>query len=197
MSNGINLLATTNKGLGKNEGKVKTLKLIALISIILVGLSSVTVFLLTRQFSVSSIENQQKSILQQMKIASKKETKIVIINNRLKAISDILLQRIDYSQIVKALSNKIPAEVSVDKLVISDKKISIMVSSASLLSINTVIDNFVDMAKKKDMISSVILDSLSMDKKLSFDCFVITGVEYVRHKFYKGKFGKGQRGMQK
>ena len=78
MSNGINLLATTNKGLGKNEGKVKTLKLIALISIILVGLSSVTVFLLTRQFSVSSIENQQKSILQQMKIASKKETKISI-----------------------------------------------------------------------------------------------------------------------
>ena len=167
MNNDINLLSDINKALEREQRSAKILKIVGLISLIFVGLSSLAVFILGNQFSISSIEAEQKSVLQKISALNKKEAKVFIINNRLKSISDILSKRKDYYRITNSVLQAIPSGISVDKLTVDDKKISLMASSDSLLSLNTLISKLIEMAKRKEIITSLTLNSLSLNQKTS------------------------------
>lgn len=164
MNSSINLLS--NKGPLEAQKKwARIVKIIALLCVIALSSSSVILFALNRQFSYDKINNEMNTILHDMSFLHKKEEKIVVINSQLQAISEILNQRLDYYKNINQLLNVIPSNVAVEKLIVDKKIITLTFSSASLLSINDLVNNLIGLARKKE-ISDIKLDSLSLNEKL-------------------------------
>ncbi len=142
-------------------------KLLSFIFLFLVGLSSIIAFFLSKQFSLASLQEQQKQIQQRIYPLRKKEAKLFIVNNRLKGISDILKTRSNYYATSNGILQKVVSDVSLVRLTLDSKKVSLTASSQSLLSVNNFIDALTGMAKQKEIISSLILGSISLNEKTS------------------------------
>lgn len=167
MNSDINLLSNVDTGLQRQKKWEKVLRILSFLSLIFVGLSSIIVFLLSQQFSLSSITKEQQLVLQKISNLRKKEAKLLVINNRLRGIFDILNKRLDYSKTTNSILQKVPSEVMIEKLAIDNNKVFLTASSDSLLSINNLIDSLIDMAKKKETITFIVLNSLSLSEKTS------------------------------
>lgn len=164
MSNDINLLVKKDKKLLKEQNKLKVFRLIAVGLLVVLLLISASVFLLNQQLSSASseIEKDRESVLTELKPFSEKEAKIIIVNNRIENISKVLNKRVDVYKIINTLLGQSPEGILIDSLEFTEKKISVKVSSGSLESVDGFINNLVDMAKRKEIIRVLTLDSLDM-----------------------------------
>lgn len=171
----INLLSHIDKDSEKQKRVIKIFNIIAVVILVFVGLSAIIVFFLNRQFSLSSLKTKQKEVAQKIAVMHKKEAKLIVINNRLKTISEILAKRPNFYKIINDVLEKVPPEVSIDKLTIDNNKISLSASSNSLLFVNNLIDNLTVLAKKKE-ITSLILNSLSLNQKTLRYSVLLEGV---------------------
>ena len=137
----------------------------AFVSLGIVALLSVIAFFLNSQFSPTEVKREEDVVLQNLSALSKKQAKLFIVNNRIQSITTILNRRADYYKILNFIIGKIPTEVFIDRIEVDRKKISLTISSNSLIPINTLINNFVDMVRKKETITSLTLNSLTLNVK--------------------------------
>ena len=142
-------------------------RLMAFVSLGIVVLLSVIAFFLNSQFSPTLIKSQEDAVLQSLSKLSKKQAKLFIVNNRITNIATILNKRVDYYKILSLILDKIPTNVSIDKIEVDKKQISLTISSNSLIPIDALINNFVDMVKNKKLINSLTLNSLTLNAKTS------------------------------
>ncbi len=138
---------------------------ISFASLGIIALFSVIVFFLNNQFSPIEIKNQEDAVLQNLSSLSKKQAKLFIVNNRIGNITTILNSRMDYYKILSLILGKIPTELSIDRIEVDKKKISLTVSSGSLIPVNTLINNLIDMVRAKQTITSLVLNSLTLSAK--------------------------------
>ncbi|MDO8620797.1 MAG: hypothetical protein Q7R31_00720 [Candidatus Levybacteria bacterium] len=167
MINDINLLVGKDANYLRQKKLLSLVRLMAFASLGIVALLSVIAFFLNSQFSPTEVKKEEDVILQNLSTLSKKQAKLFIINNRIQNITTILNSRVDYYKILNFIIGKIPAEVSIDRIEVDKKKISLTISSNSLIPINTLINNFVDMVRKKETITSLTLNSLTLSVKTS------------------------------
>ena len=160
MSSDINLLSSRNRELFKKEKQVKKVRIIAAGILFLVAFSSIASFFLNRNFS-SSYKKEEDSLLREISLMHSKEAKLLIVKDRLQSIADILKTRVSYAKTTSVFLEKIPPEVQIEELQISQKSLTLSISSTSLASIDTVIKNFTDMAKQKQILKSLTLGSLT------------------------------------
>lgn len=165
MINDINLLVGKDVNYLRQKKLLSLVRLVAFVSLGIVALLSVIAFFLNSQFSPTLVKNQEDTVLQSLSALSKKQAKLFIVNNRIANITNILNSRVDYYKILSVIMGKIPTEVSTDRIEIDKKKISLTISSNSLVPINTLINNFVDMVRKKEIITSLTLNSLTLSVK--------------------------------
>lgn len=163
MSNNINLLVKKDKKLLKEQSRLKTFRLIAIGSLLTLLLVSLSIFLLNQKLSNSSIkiEKDRESVLVEMKPFREKEAKLNVVNNRIDNIAKVLNKRIDVYKILNTLLGQASDGILIDSLEFTEKKISIEVSSGSLEPVDGLINNLVDMAKRKEIVKSLTLESLN------------------------------------
>lgn len=164
MSNDINFLLDQKKDVAKKQGKIRTLRLVAVGILLLLGLSSVTAFLLNQNAFPSSLKEEESGLLKDVSLLHDKEAKLLLVTDRLQNISEILAQRANYSLVVNSFLKQIPQEASIERFQVGKMDFELTVSSASLISIGTTIDNLTDMAKKKEIIKDLTLESLVLDQ---------------------------------
>ncbi|MEK7450645.1 MAG: hypothetical protein AAB662_01755 [Patescibacteria group bacterium] len=167
MTNDINLLVGKDANYLRQKKILSLARLMAFVSLGIVVLLSVIAFFLNSQFSPTLIKSQEDAVLQSLSKLSKKQAKLFIVNNRITNIATILNKRVDYYKILSLILDKIPTNVSIDKIEVDKKQISLTISSNSLIPIDALINNFVDMVKNKKLINSLTLNSLTLNAKTS------------------------------
>ena len=93
-----------------------------------------------------------------------RRVKLLVLGNRVDGISEILEKRKDLSKITSSILAKTPAGLSIEALEIGDKVVILTAQSPSLFSIGELINNLSDMVRKKEIISSLTLNSLVFDE---------------------------------
>ena len=168
MSNDINLLVKKDKKLLREQSQLKAFRLIAIGCLLSLLLISLSIFLLNQKLSCTSaeIEKDRESVLTEMKPFREKETKLNVVNNRIDNISKVLNKRTDVYKILNTLLRQVPEGILVDSLGFYEKKVSIEISSSSLIPVDGLINNLVDMAKRKEIIKTLTLDSLDVSESV-------------------------------
>lgn len=159
----INLILPKNQESLKREKRIKLFNSIALVCLIIIGLTSIIIFLLIQSLNIPSIKQQQGDVLKQMSQFQSKQAKLLVLSDRINNIQNILDKRKDLSSVTNIILERMPNQLSIDSLEMDEKTISITASSTSLFSIGEFINNLTGMVKNKEFITSLTLDSLVFD----------------------------------
>ncbi len=161
MKNDINLLPPAQIDTEKSLGTLKILKTLALSSLTAVLVISILLFFLSEQLSPARIKKKENELFYNMSFLQQKQAKLAIIKDRLDGISEIIKNRQNYDITINTFLKKVPDGVSINSISIDKSKVTLVVSSNSLLLINNFLNNLIDMAKKKQIIKDITVDTLT------------------------------------
>ncbi len=164
MNSDINLVSG-QLALSKDAKRLRNLRLIATFSLLGVVFLSVLLFLLSRVFSPASIVEQQEAVMNNIASLQVKQSKLSLLGQRLNDISIIINKRANYDIVLTSILAQSPVGVSVTSLSIDKQKISIIVSSSSLLSMNEFIAVLKGMVEKKQYLKNVTINGLTLSGK--------------------------------
>lgn len=161
MSSNINLLIKEDVELLKHKKRIKIFRVVAIASLAMVLITSISIFLFNRVLQPPSVKEDKDHLLNQMSVFRKKEAKLTIVNDRVKNIYAFFNKRVDASKIINTFLGKVPDGISLEQLEFKPGTIAIQASSESLRSIDEFFNNLIDMARRKEIISAITLDSFS------------------------------------
>ncbi|MBI2031005.1 MAG: hypothetical protein HYT08_00080 [Candidatus Levybacteria bacterium] len=165
MKSDINLLSRT-----KVESAIKgrlsnILKIISLISITGVLFTSFVLFILARQLSVDSIREKQNAVIKNINFLKERHARLIVSNQKIEEISQIIKKRAKFDNNLRTVYSKVPGSVSSQSIALDRQKISMNITSSSLISINEFINNFTEMAKSKKLLQDLTVGSIALDPK--------------------------------
>ncbi len=165
MNSGINLI-TKKEDVGlKEKKKVKIARIIAGCALGITVFTSIILFILYNQLQIASIKRDQESAIRNMTILREKSAKLDAVNDRVKSISDIVKKRKNYIGTINLILKQLPKDASIATIDLSSKAIDLRITSSSLLALNIFLDNMIGLAEKKELVSDLTIDGLSLDAK--------------------------------
>lgn len=164
MNTNINLLLHTDEESLKRQKRVKILNLIAVMFLIGVGAISLLTFLLTQTINSSAILKEQNDVIEKISQFRDRQAKLFVLHNRIDNVEKVLEKRIDLSNVISGLLVKTPDRLFIEDLEVNDKTVSLTAKSTSLAAIGELINNLTDMVRKKEIITSLILNTLVFDE---------------------------------
>ena len=176
MNRGINLVLTEEAEELKHKKRVKKSRLIAGGSLLVVLLISLSIYFLNLRFSPSSIEEDKNALSSQLSPLREKEAKLKVVSDRLNNISLLQERRTDVHKIVDTFLAEVPIGLSVDGLEFTDGLIAVKVSSDSLILIDEFIGNLIDMAERKEIVGTLILNSLDVAEAGKYSVSINVGL---------------------
>lgn len=163
MKSDINLISLNQAEVVKEDSTVQLYRILAIVAILIVFLSSLVVFLIIQSISPEGIRKQEIALEKDISALHTKEAKIIIVNRKIKDIKKIISKRQKYDKLVSEITNVIPQKVSASNLAINDEKVNLAVSSDSLTSLNNLLNNLFDMVKNGKIIGNLNIDGISLD----------------------------------
>jgi type II secretory pathway component PulL len=160
----INLLRTEGKENVKQSKRKYFLRLISIIFLFFVAVSSITLFILANRLSPDSIKKEQDSVLKSITSQKDKQAKYALLTDRLLNINQILKSRKNYTNTLNALIAQVPDGVSTTAMSVDNGNVTFTVSSNSLLSINKFLTGIIDTVKSKHIIRDMTIETLTVDK---------------------------------
>ena len=164
MNNNINLILSKEGQSLKKKKKIKLLNTIALGLLLVVAVSSVVLFLLNTLNPLSSIKKDQLATINNITFLNERSGKLVIVNDRLKNISEINNKRKKFSSTLDYLIGQL-GNLKINFLELDNKSISFSVSSKPLLEENQFLQKLIEKSSKKEMMKDLIIDSLTVNEK--------------------------------
>ncbi len=165
MNNDINLVGNQQQESLKEKKRLKTVRIAAVVSLIVISLMSLIIFILYSSLSLGSIKNDQNSTLNSISYLHSKAAQLAIVNNRLVDISNVLSKRKNYTNSINILKQQMPPGVTTSQLSISNGNVTFVVSSQSLDSLNTFLNNIISLAQKQQTIDKIYIESLVINTK--------------------------------
>lgn len=160
MNANINLILPKDKDFLEKQRKGKIVNAIAIIFPIIIGAISLVIFLFTQAMNPVAIRKQQAEITNKISQLQSKKIKLSIVKDRLDNIDELLKKRVNFAENISRLLSETPSELALVNLEIDRNEAILTFNSASLKSIDQFINNLIVMAEKKEVISSLSLDSL-------------------------------------
>lgn len=165
MNSDINLLFG-EKIISSQKKRAKTIRIFAGVFVAIVGVLSIAIFMMARSQDFSSLKKEQDSLLHNIRLLSKKQATLLLVEERVRNITDILIKREDYYRIINIILGKVPTNVLIESLDVDKKEFSLKVSSTSLSFVDELINNLRDISIKSEIpITVLTLDSLVVDTK--------------------------------
>ena len=175
MNESINLVENRNQQLEKEQKVLKFIRAIAVCLLVTIALISILAFIISSQIPLLAIKQDESSTMSQIAALHNKLATYYLIKNRISNISLLLNQRKDYTKVTSEIFSKISSDTSVDGLNLEKKAITLNVSSNSLLSINKLINDMIDLSDQKKLIANVKLESLSLNVQSQTYSIALTG----------------------
>lgn len=162
MSKNINLVLKEETEVLKRKRRIKVFRLVSAALLLLVLLMALSIYLLNLRAAPSTIDKDKDALLSQLLPLREKEGKLKVVNDRVNNITSALNARRDVYKIVNTLLEEVSGGIKLDNLEFSQQLVAIKVSSDSLLLVDELINNLIDMARRKEIISILILNSLDL-----------------------------------
>jgi hypothetical protein len=166
MNANINLLLRTDEESIKRKRSIKIFNFTAIASLILVGLISLGIFILIRIVNPDSLREEREDLLSRMSQFQSRQYNLFILNDRIENINQIMGKRGNISNTMNEILIKVPSQLSIESFEIDDKSIVITGQSKSLFTIGELINNLTDMVRRKEIIKSLTLNSLTLDRSI-------------------------------
>ncbi len=161
----INLLPQQQSGAGQQRALTIT-RYVAIGLMFLVTASSGALFFLNIQSPLSQLVEREKQLLASLSTYDKRANTYMVTGERLNSISSLLSKRTDYGNYMDILLRQAGSGTIVDGFVLSEKTVktlTLTVSSRSLLSINTYIDNISKLAEDQKLFKRIILSDVAFE----------------------------------
>jgi Tfp pilus assembly protein PilN len=165
MNNDINLVSNKDAATLKEKKRLKQARTTAIVSLAVVAFVSILIFIVSSQTSLSSIKKDENTAISNISYLNKKAAKLAVVNERLKDISDILQKRKNYTSAINTLLQLMPPDVYTSTLELDKENIVLVANSNSLLSIDKFINATIDLSSKKQVISSVTIESVILNQR--------------------------------
>lgn len=136
----------------------------AVIFLIVTLFLSIFLFFFKTQSSFSSIKNEEATLSSNFLALSDKIAKYIFISDRLKSISDIILKRSSFDEVIDLVLKQTPQNINTSSLTIDKNTIGIQLSSSSLLAIDSMLNNWLATADKKKY-KRIVLGGIEVDEK--------------------------------
>lgn len=149
------------------------LRLASITSLVLTSVFSVGIFFIKINSPLPSLKEEEKRLLTNLSSSKQQVAKIAILTDRLKTISGILSQRLDFDGLVNSLEAQAPQNIAIKAVTVDKKTVSFEVSSPSLNSLNILIENLAIMVSNKKMFGKITLRELTADPSLGEYAFSI------------------------
>lgn len=163
MSRDINLSPRKREDAVLKQKKLRAFRIASISFFSAVVTITAIVFLLNIFSPVKGLTQERESLLAQLSTHNKKLGKYVFIKSRLQDVSDIIDKRAEYNKIIQELVVSLPADTNIETLKISENKVSITVSAASLSSINSFTDSLVSLTEKSQIFKHAVMENLVSD----------------------------------
>lgn len=168
MNTNINLLLQSNEGSLLRQKRIKRFNFIAVILLIGIGCLSLIIFLLVQIINTSGIKKEQQEIIKEISQFQDRRAKLFVLNNRIDNIEKVLERRVDLSRIINTLLAKMPSRLFIEDLEVDGKTVIMTAQSTSLLAIGELINNLTGMVRKKEIISSLTLGTLTFEESKNY-----------------------------
>lgn len=168
MNKSINLLAKKNVHNGYQEKFLQGCNWVAVIFLLLTAGSSLLLFIITLNPSLSSIKQQENNMLTNLSFKQGKIAKYLFIQNRLPAITKIIKTRHHIDSTIAAFQHELPEDVNINTIHIVNKTVSMTVYSNSLVSLNTFFTNMTALVHNKTILKKMVLETISANQGVSF-----------------------------
>lgn len=163
MNANINLILRTDEESLKQKKRVKIFRLVAAASLVCVGLISLGIFILIQVINPPSVKKEQEDILRKISQFQSRQANLFVLNNRVENIDKILKIRKDLAKTMNNLLATVPGQLSIDDFEVDSQSVIMAGQSSSLSAIGEFINNLADMVRKKEIIKSLTLNSLTLD----------------------------------
>jgi hypothetical protein len=176
MNNYINLVQSKDEIVIKEKKRVRILNFIAASFLTIVVVCAIVIFVISSQFSLTSIKRDQNQAIYGISQLKIKAGKLLMVNDRLKGISDISDKRKDYSTVSNYLVDLVPQGVSIKAFSLDKETVRMTVSSNSLLQINTFLNSLISLSSQKRIIKNLIMDGIVVNPKTGQYLLSVSGI---------------------
>lgn len=163
MNESINLVENRNQQLDKEQKILQLTRVIAVCLLITIASISILAFIISSQIPLGAIKQDQSSTMSEIAALHNKLATYYLIKNRISSIGLLLNQRKDYTKVISSIFSKISSDISIDGLNIKEQSFTLNVSSNSLLPMDKLINDMIDLSDQKKLITNVKLQSLSLN----------------------------------
>ncbi len=163
MNSGINLLAEKKKINSPFLKQLPVMRFFAVALLFGVSAASIILFILVALSPIPELQQQEQAAITALSNAHPEMAKLAVVNERTNTITKILATRSSYDKTLGAIKTKMPSTVSLTAFTIEKNTVNITVSSKSLLSIDSFINNVMIASGDKKEFSQVTLKKLSQD----------------------------------
>lgn len=165
MNNEINLIANKRQ---ISETKKRTLKIIRQISFGFCGtmvFAAVILLLLNNSSGLDKLHQTEKSAEDSLSFLKGKIIKLLTIKGRMNDINFFIKNRTSYENTIDTIVQILPSDTTIVSFMMQKKQLSLVVSTPSLSSVNTVSDFFTSNVTQKKLFNKVTINSLVADIK--------------------------------
>lgn len=163
----INLLQRKKDDLAKSQKIIQILRTTSIIILFLTSLSSVALFILNSQSPIPSLKEEEKKILKQFSTVDGKIAKILIVQDRIGTVNTIINSRKKENQdnyhLIELIMQKVPQGVNINSLSFDKEQINLSVSTSSLNSVDTFLENLTKLVNGKRDFKKAVLKGLSFN----------------------------------
>lgn len=142
------------------ENIAKILRRIAIGTLFIVVLIISTLFVINHTTPLPSLKNQESNVLTNLTFLRQKAVKIYLIRDRVQSVQNISSSRSMYEALLKKVKDQLPDDVSVATLGIKKNLLQMTITSSSLASLNSLLDQLTAMVNKKDSFKKLTISSI-------------------------------------
>lgn len=176
MSRDINLVIKEGTEQLKHKKKLKTFRIVTAAFLLMVLLISLSIYLLSLRLGSPSTEKDKPALFNQLLSLREKEAKLKVVNDRLHNIPIVQNNNRGVYKIVNTLLGEVPGGMLVDSLEFTGELLVVKVSSDSLILLDALMNNLIDLAERREIINTLILNSLDVADTGQFSVSINIGL---------------------
>lgn len=161
----INLLRNQQGNVEKKQRIIRLTRTVAIVVAIVTATAAVGLFFLNIDPTLSNIKNQETLLANQLLQNKEILTNHLLLVDRLTHAQSILTQRKTFENVIDATASLLPANIFVDTIAFSKDGMNLTVSSDSLSTLGTLLDNLQGAVGQKKLLKTLTIDGVVADEK--------------------------------
>lgn len=162
MSENINLLRGRKKA-AQPKNTLVALRLSAIAFLFMTSFVSATLLFLQLRSPLGDLKKEENIVLSNVSHLAPKTVKFLFIADRLEAVKEVAEKRPRFDATLEMVQALVPQNIAVVSLKVESARISLTVTSLSLISLDALITNFTNALQEKKLFKKITINGITLD----------------------------------